>query len=345
VNPARRLLAFFSAAAAVLAAILAMVLPLSSASAQTAPAAGNGVGASHPQTIFTVGVPETVSAVQGRCEAGPQARSVSGLCVAAEDTGSDLADAATCGGESFTAGTKVLLASGLAIPISQLKPGDKVLATNTKTGKTQAEPVSAVLLHHDIDRYDLTVKTTHGTAVIQTTTSHLFWNQTTGSWVKVANLKYGDYLRTSDGATVTVLSGNAPADAAGWMWDLTVPGGNDHDFYIDTAVGSVLVHNCPVGPAESRGNPDSLEDHFAAHGADFGSSSAEDYANQASEFFESGIQEDLPIKIDEEGVIRIYDPETNTFGAYNANGTARTLFSPTSPTYWLRQPGIEPWSP
>jgi hypothetical protein len=32
------------------------------------------------------------------------------------------------------------------------------------------------------------------------------------------------------------------------MWDLTVPGNGDHDFYIDTAVASVLVHNCPVGP-------------------------------------------------------------------------------------------------
>jgi len=32
------------------------------------------------------------------------------------------------------------------------------------------------------------------------------------------------------------------------MWDLSVPGGNDHDFYIDTVVGSILVHNCPVGP-------------------------------------------------------------------------------------------------
>ncbi len=44
--------------------------------------------------------------------------------------------------------------------------------------------------------------------------------------------------------------------------------------------------------------------------------SAEDYANQASEFFQRGIQENMPIKIDEDGVIRIYDPQTNTFGAY-----------------------------
>lgn len=60
-----------------------------------------------------------------------------------------------CGEQSFTAGTKVLLASGAAIPISQLKPDDEVLATNVKTGKTSAEPVRAMLVHHDTDRYKM----------------------------------------------------------------------------------------------------------------------------------------------------------------------------------------------
>jgi hypothetical protein len=74
------------------------------------------------------------------------------LRLAAEETGSEAADdeaGATCGGMSFTASAKVLLASGAAIPISQLKTGMRVLATNTKTGKTQAETVTAVLVHQD----------------------------------------------------------------------------------------------------------------------------------------------------------------------------------------------------
>ena len=50
-------------------------------------------------------------------------------------------EAAACGGNSFTASTRVLLASGAAIPISQLKVGDRVLATSTSTSKTQAELV------------------------------------------------------------------------------------------------------------------------------------------------------------------------------------------------------------
>jgi hypothetical protein len=145
---------------------------------------------------------------------------------------------------SFSAGTKVLLAGGLAVPISQLKAGDKVLATNVRTGKTSPEPVTAVLVHHDTDRYDLRISTTHGAAIIQTTSSHLFWDATGHRWVRAAALKDGNYLRASDGATVTVLGGYVPANATGWMWDLSVPGGGDHDFYIDAATTAVLVHNC-----------------------------------------------------------------------------------------------------
>jgi hypothetical protein len=53
----------------------------------------------------------------------------------AEKTGTDTAESCSLGGESFTASTKVLLADGKAVPISALKPGEKVLATNTKTGR------------------------------------------------------------------------------------------------------------------------------------------------------------------------------------------------------------------
>jgi hypothetical protein len=45
------------------------------------------------------------------------------------------------------------------------------------------------------------------------------------------------------------------------MWDLTVPGNNDHDFYIDTEAADVLVHNIEcervaqqtLGPGQGNG--------------------------------------------------------------------------------------------
>ncbi|HEY6312254.1 MAG TPA: RHS repeat-associated core domain-containing protein [Streptosporangiaceae bacterium] len=158
----------------------------------------------------------------------------------------------SCGGLSFTAGTKVLTASGALVPISKLKTGQKVLATNTSTGKDQAGTIAAVLVHHDTDLYDLRVRTGGQTAVIDTTRSHLFWDQDTRRWVKAGALKYGTHLRTPAGGTATVLGGYTPRHHDGWMWDLTVT--PSHDFYIDTADTAILVHNisgCDESPADA----------------------------------------------------------------------------------------------
>jgi hypothetical protein len=69
-------------------------------------------------------------------------------------------------------------------------------------------------------------------------------DQSTHRWIKAGALKHGTHLRTPGSASVTTLGGHVPAKAGGWMWDLTVPGGGDHDFYIRVEAASVLVHNC-----------------------------------------------------------------------------------------------------
>jgi len=40
------------------------------------------------------------------------------------------------------------------------------------------------------------------------------------------------HLKTPDGQSAVVVGGSVPAVHDGWMWDLTVPGNNDHDFYV-----------------------------------------------------------------------------------------------------------------
>ena len=149
-------------------------------------------------------------------------------------------------GESFTASTRVLLANGKTAPISSLRVGEKVLATST-TGRTQPETVMAVLIHHDKDLYNLKIKNHGKTAVIHATSYHLFWVPSTGNsghWVQAAQLKPGTRLRTPDSSdTATVIDGWYPQQSTGTMWDLTIPGNNDHDFYITTIAGPVLVHN------------------------------------------------------------------------------------------------------
>ena len=89
--------------------------------------------------------------------------------------------------------------------------------------------------------------------MIDTTRNHRFWGATLSKWTKAGALKHGDHLRTSNGVTATVVGGHTPADTTGWMWDLTIPGGNDHDFYIDTIVGTVLVHNCDDPSLDEQG--------------------------------------------------------------------------------------------
>ena len=186
-------------------------------------------------------------------EAAPAASGAQGEAAPAGDPGADPVpgegrSGSSCppglGGQSFAAGTLVLLASGKLVPISSLKPGAAVLASDTRTGKDQAETVTAVLVHHDTNLYDLKVKTSHGTEVIHTTSSHLFWDPYPHyGWIPAKHLKSGMHLKTPDGQSAIVVEGSVPADHDGWMWDLTVPGDNDHDFYVVAGVAS--CHTCP----------------------------------------------------------------------------------------------------
>jgi RHS repeat-associated protein len=205
------------------------------------------------------------------------------------------AASALCG-ESFTPSTMVVMANGTSVAIAALKTGDKVLATNTKTGKTSAEAVQAVLVNQDKDLYNLKVKTAKGVQVIHTTAKHLFWDPYLHKWIEAAKLATGEQLLTADDSVATADGGTTPKQDVGDMWDLTVPGNNDHDFYVlaepvgyagdasaaISAVKSVpvLVHNCmTLPPILGSGNaysvafearlPSSLwtasrEAHFAA---------------------------------------------------------------------------------
>jgi hypothetical protein len=84
---------------------------------------------------------------------------------------------------------------------------------------------------------------------------------------------------------------------------------------------------------------ETLLDHFTRHGSAFGAKTPVEYASKASEFFQDSKTRELPTKIDND-VIRIWDPQTRTFGSYNSDGTTRTFFKSSSPTYFDRQPGI-----
>ena len=102
-------------------------------------------------------------------------------------------------------------------------------------------------------------------------------------------------------------------------------------------------------PATRRiwGNIGSLPDHFARHGGDFGAKSQDDYAAQAWRFRERASAERLPMKLDTDGTVRVFDPKTRAFASFNRDGTTKTYFRPDNPSYWQRQPGkliqTPPW--
>jgi RHS repeat-associated protein len=147
---------------------------------------------------------------------------------------------------SFSATTPVLLAGGEAVPISKIKVGDRVKATDPATGRSADRAVTAVMIHHDDDLLDVAVHNPDGSdATIHATAHHPFWDDTQHRWVEAAHLYQGDRLHTPNGSGVTVAA-LVPVPGTADMWDLTVDG--DHDFYVVAGAATVLVHNaCPNG--------------------------------------------------------------------------------------------------
>lgn len=91
---------------------------------------------------------------------------------------------------------------------------------------------------------------------------------------------------------------------------------------------------------QTWGHLDSLQDHFDRHGRDFASQSPDDYAAKAWLFLQRARAENLAMKLDDtDGTLRVFDPATRTFAAYNRAGMTKTFFKPDSPSYWQRQPG------
>ncbi|TDU81451.1 hypothetical protein EI77_00760 [Prosthecobacter fusiformis] len=88
------------------------------------------------------------------------------------------------------------------------------------------------------------------------------------------------------------------------------------------------------------GRMETLRDHFERHGPDFKSRNPDEYAAQAWQHLQRGRAGEVWMKWDEsDGTLRVFDPKTRAFAAYNRDGTTKTFFRPGNPSYWDRQPG------
>ncbi|MGW4876465.1 RHS repeat-associated core domain-containing protein [Streptomyces sp. NPDC004262] len=174
--------------------------------------------------------------------------------VGAEGAGTDLAEA--CAVHSFIPSTEVRLADGASKPISKVRAGDTVLATDPQTGVTAPEKVQRVIVTTtDKDFTTLTLDTspTRGPPhakpssspstkqTLTTTWHHPFWDVNHHRWTDAHNLTPGTELRTEGGTTVTL------AEVHNFhqhqtTYDLTV--GKLHTYYVLAGATPVLVHNC-----------------------------------------------------------------------------------------------------
>jgi YD repeat-containing protein len=152
----------------------------------------------------------------------------------------------SCKGNSFTAGTAVLMADGTRKDIEDVEVGEKVLATDPTTGRTEAKPVTDVIKGSGQKQLvEITVDTDgakgSATGKITATDRHPFWVADQSGWTDAEDLEPGDRLRTPGGASVTVVAVRLWTERD-QVYNLTVDG--VHTYYVGAGARNVLVHNC-----------------------------------------------------------------------------------------------------
>ncbi|MCD7444194.1 Rhs family-like protein [Streptomyces lincolnensis] len=153
---------------------------------------------------------------------------------------------------SFTPETKVLLADGTAKAIKDLKPGDKVQATDPKTGKTKAKTVDATIKGKgakNLVKLTVDVDGTKGTktSTVTATDGHPFWVPELADWIDATDLRAGQWLQTGTGTRVQITTIERRTERA-TVHNLTVS--DYHTYYVLAGATPVLVHNCNDGYAD-----------------------------------------------------------------------------------------------
>jgi hypothetical protein len=177
---------------------------------------------------------------------------------AADSAGSRLSASVgkDCVSNSFLPGTAVLLADGSQKAIEDVKPGDKVLASDpekedTEKGDTEGRPVTRLITGNGTKHLvDVTVDTDgdagDATGTVTATAGHPFWVDERGEYVDAGRLAPGDTVTTPSGEHLAVVATRA-YERVQRVYNLTVDG--IHTYYVLAGDAAVLVHNCGTGQA------------------------------------------------------------------------------------------------
>lgn len=146
---------------------------------------------------------------------------------------------------SFAAGTLVLMSDGTTKAIEDLKPGDKVLATDPETGRTFVKEVTATPSSEGTKNL-VTITTESDEAseqkkpTITATGTHPFWVPSLDRWVDATELQPGQRLRTSSGTHIQIAAIDRRIEQER-VHNLTIA--DIHTYYVLAGQTPVLVHN------------------------------------------------------------------------------------------------------
>ncbi|MBD2829156.1 hypothetical protein ID875_14105 [Streptomyces globisporus] len=179
--------------------------------------------------------------------------------------------AADAVGNSFLAGTDVVMADGTRRPIEKVKAGDEVRATDPTTGRTSTQEVTATITgegYKQLVRLALDTDGDRGdaTEILTATAGHPFWVPSLKEWRTADELEPGQWLETGSGTRVQIEAVSAWTQRAA-VYNLTVD--TAHTYYVAAGSTPVLVHNSGRGrkPGQ-RPNYDAEGPHttFVRHG-------------------------------------------------------------------------------
>lgn len=156
---------------------------------------------------------------------------------------------ATEAGCSFAGGTPVVMADGTSRAVEALHAGDYVLAKDEKTGKVEAQEVTATVHHPAATLVTVTFAGADGkTQAIVCTPEHPFFVDGKG-WVEAGSLGIGTSIVTRAGPVLAVKSldwqRSGQAKSAFTVYNFTVD--QDHTFFVGTANGGAWTHNGTCG--------------------------------------------------------------------------------------------------
>jgi hypothetical protein len=150
-----------------------------------------------------------------------------------------------CDGNSFVPGTRVLMADRRTKAIEDIRVGDRVLATDPLSGRTEAEAVQATIVgtgSKHLVRIGVTGSGNTRKGAVISTDGHPFWVAgDSNTWKKAADVQTGMRLRTDTGKNVRVASTKAWTTPEQRVYNLTVA--DIHTFYVLAGTTPVLVHN------------------------------------------------------------------------------------------------------